>query len=159
MSLYIFDHSFTQNPRKLRGVSDVIATILLIMVTVLLVAFVNNFLTDLAHKASDNADTAMQNNEKLNQKIAIPTAFCCGYEVCFEVKALGTNKFSLPTERTDYYLNDNAEQVYPWGSGEIGPNCVRHPLLEPGQGCFGKLEGPPGWTYITSASSLGLAGP
>jgi len=127
---------------NLKGISEVVATLLMVMVTVVLVFFVNTMFTDLAQNAGSSTDRALQENQKLNQKIVIPTAYCCGSYICFEIKALGTNEFELPTEGTGYYLNDVPKKVYPWGSTAMGPNCVDNPVLAKGQSCFGKLEGP-----------------
>jgi flagellin-like protein len=127
---------------KRKGISEVIATILMVMVTVVLVFFVNTMFTDIAHSAGTSTDRAIQENQKLNQKFVIPTAYCCGAYICFEIKALGTNEFDLPTEGTGYYLNDVPKRVYPWEGMIMGPNCLDNPVLAKGQSCFGKLEGP-----------------
>jgi flagellin-like protein len=127
---------------KKKGVSEVIATILMVMVTVMLVFFANKFFTDFAHTATNTADNAQIDFQKQNQKIMIPTAYCCGSYICFEVKASGTNNLDLPTEKSGYYINNVPKKVYPWGSGDMGPNCVDNPVLSPGDNCLGKVNGP-----------------
>jgi flagellin-like protein len=127
-----------------KGISDVIATLLLVMVTVMLVFFVNTFFVDIAQNAGTSTNRALLQNQKLSQKVIIPTAYCCGAYICFEIKALGTNDFPIPTEQTDYFVNNKPRKIYPWGLSGLGPDCLDNPVLEPGQGCFGKVEGPCG---------------
>lgn len=125
-----------------KGVSDVIATVLLVMITVALVFFVNNFFTGIASDAGSQTDKALLQNKMMSQKFMITTVYGCGGYICFELKALGTNELPIPMENAGYYINEAPKMVYPWPGESFGVDCVNNPILSPGQSCFGRLQGP-----------------
>ena len=75
--------SKNKNPRK--GISAVVATVLLVMVTVMLVFFVNDYFMEFITSAQAGTDRAMVKNEMMNQKFSIPTAYVCGSYICFQI--------------------------------------------------------------------------
>ncbi|MGC9310972.1 MAG: archaellin/type IV pilin N-terminal domain-containing protein, partial [Candidatus Aenigmatarchaeota archaeon] len=103
-----------------KGVSPVIATLLLVMITVVLVAFVNDFLNQLTQEAQGSTQKVLIRNEQMSQRFSIPTAYGCGGYICFEIKALGTNEYSIPTENSGYYINDVPKNILPWTDGPSG---------------------------------------
>lgn len=126
-----------RNIRK--GVTPVIATILLVMVTVMLVVYSYDFFSEVAEGAQDYTTAALEENEKMGQQVTIPTVYGCGPYICFELKALGTNKWPLPIDGAGFYLDDVPEKVYPWPGANLGAHCSENPVLAPGESCYGRI--------------------
>ncbi|MBN2094678.1 MAG: hypothetical protein JW727_01395 [Candidatus Aenigmarchaeota archaeon] len=137
-----FEKNLFVRPKRFRkGVSPVIATILMVMVTVFLVFFVNDYLREFITTAQAGTDRQMAKNEMMSQKFSIPTAYICGSRICFEVKAIGTNDYDLPMEGAGYYLSNVPMEPRVWYGPEIdGPDCADNPVLSPGESCYGSLN-------------------
>jgi hypothetical protein len=128
--------------KRFKGVSPVIATMLLVLLTVVLVSSVYKFSDEIASGAKKQTDESLTRNKQMHQAFVIPTAYGCGPYICFELKALGTNSMPIPIENAGYYINDVPKKSEIWpGSLPLGSyDCSSNPVLNPGESCFGRLD-------------------
>jgi len=122
-----------------KGISPVIATILMVMITVVLVAFRYTWLQGTMSTATKNTDTAMDAATKARQSVQITTAYQCGDGICFEIKASAANTNAIPMNGTTYYINDAPQNMVAWQGGIGGSSCTTVTTLAPGARCFGNL--------------------
>ncbi|MGC9310973.1 MAG: archaellin/type IV pilin N-terminal domain-containing protein [Candidatus Aenigmatarchaeota archaeon] len=127
-------------PKTLKGISPVIAIILMVMITVVLVAFSYSWLQGTLEDTTKTTGTILTETQKQNQKITIPTLYKCGDDICFELKALTTNSYSIDMNGTTYYINNVPQTIVAWDGGTGGEDCDGLDYLAAGQRCYGKIE-------------------
>lgn len=135
--------------KSLKGISPVIAIILMVMITVVLVAFAYSWLQDTVEDTTENTGEILSNTEKMNQKVSITTAYRCdddgddndnGGYVCFELKALSTNSYSVEMDDTTYYIN-GVPVTEDLGAGWTGTSCnATGGSLAPNARCYGMID-------------------
>ena len=135
----------------MKGVSPVIATILMVMITVGLVAFSYSWFMGMGQTAQTQTGAQLSQMEKSQQGIKIGTAYCSNSPACtdviFEMRALSTNTLTIPTNGTSYYYNDEVKSI--GAAGITGcTECNTNPKLGPGEKCCGKIT-------LTSACKIG----
>ena len=125
---------------KFKGVSPIIATILMVMVTVGLVAFSYTWFMSMGQSVQTSTGSQLTAMEKAQQGINIGTAYKCGTDVCFEVRASALNSLTIPTNGTSYYYNNEVESIT--AASITGcTECSTAPELAPGGKCCGKIAG------------------
>ena len=125
---------------KFKGVSPIIATILMVMITVGLVAFSYTWFMDMGQSAQTSTGTQLTAMEKARQGINIGTAYQCGNDICFEFRASAMNTIAIPTNGTSYYYNDAIKSIAAAGISGC-TECNSAPELPPGSKCCGKITG------------------
>jgi len=127
------------NDAFMKGISPVVATILMVMITVVLVAFSYSWLQNTVTGTQEQTGNVLSQADKLNQKVSIPTVYQCGNDICFQLKALTTNSYSVQMNDTSYYVNNIPKAITTWDGDISQPSCTTVSLLAPGGSCYGKL--------------------
>ncbi len=134
---------------ELKGISPVIATILMVMITVGLVAFSYSWFMGIGTTTQDKTGEQLSNMDKAGQAFNIPTVYEDGTtanRINFEFKASSMNTLSL-SANTSYlkaYLNNVPVIINSWDGGISGIECYNTTSkLSPGESCYG---------YITAAA-------
>jgi flagellin-like protein len=127
------------NNARLKGISPVVATILMVMITVVLVAFSYSWLQNTVTGTQEQTGNVLSQADKMNQKVDIPTIYQCGADICFQLKAYTTNSYSVEMNSTSYYLHNVPKSVVAWDGGVSGASCTTTNLLAPGGSCYGKI--------------------
>jgi len=137
--------------KKMKGVSPVIATILMVMITVGLVAFSYTWFMNMGQTAQTQTGAQLSQMEKSQQGIKIGTAYCSNPPTCtdviFEMRALSMNTLNIPTNGTSYYYNDAVTSIGVAGISGC-TECNTNPELAPGQKCCGRIT-------LTSSCKIG----
>jgi flagellin-like protein len=129
------------NNTSMKGISPVIATILMVMITVVLVAFSYSWLQNTVTGTQEQTGNVISQADKLNQKVDIPTVYQCGPDICFQLKAYTTNSYSVEMNSTSYYIHNIPMVAVAWDGGVAGTSCDAVTLLAPGASCYGKIAG------------------
>jgi len=124
---------------SMKGVSPVIAVILMVMITVALVAFSYSWFQGTISQTQKQTEGILTQQEKMNQRMEITTAIKCGADICFELRAASTNNYNLDMNGTGYYLNGVPKTVAAWDGGIGGASCTVVTTLAPAQKCYGKI--------------------
>ena len=128
-----------------KGVSPVIATILMVMITVGLVAFSYSWFMSLGETAQGQVGKQITQMEKSQQSFDILTAYKCDHnldtqwDVCFQIRASPTNTLPIPINEMNVYINNIPKQYGPMNQN-FGSNCT-DVNLTPGSLCYGVVEG------------------
>ncbi len=122
-----------------KGVSPVIATILMVMITVGLVAFSYSWFMRMAEETEEDVIIQMDKVKMANQKINIMTVFVNGSGLYFEVKASGLNTIPIDIEGTGFYIEGVPKTAGSW-SGFSTTNCTSGSLVM-GSSCYGMVAG------------------
>jgi len=133
--------------KNLKGVSPVIATILMVMITVGLVAFSYTWFMSLGQTSQTRVGQQMEYMERMQQSFDIVTAYKCDHntdgqsDVCFQIRASPTNTLAIPVGNMSVYINDVRKN---WGEMNLskigGNNCTTIRSLNPGVTCCGVVE-------------------
>ena len=131
--------------KNLKGVSPVIATILMVMITVGLVAFSYTWFMSLGQTSQTRVGQQMEYMERMQQSFDIVTAYKCDHntdgqsDVCFQIRASPTNTLAIPVGNMSVYIKDIQRN---WGNmnQNFGPNCTAVGTLNPGASCYGVVE-------------------
>jgi flagellin-like protein len=130
--------------KNLKGISPVIATILMVMITVGLVAFSYSWFMGLGQTSQAKVGAQITQMEKAQQSFEILTAYSCDHDgdgdndVCFQIKASTVNTLDIPTNGTSVYINDAPRDVSTWTG--MSPDCSTGPTLKPGESCYGAIN-------------------
>jgi len=131
--------------KTLKGISPVIATILMVMITVGLVAFAYTWFVELGEKAREEGDKQLGG---MTTNFRITTAYeCSDGNICFEFKASPTNNQNLPMNDSyiSVYIDDAPVSLRSWDGGIGGQSCSTYPGdLAPGKSCYGNVSIPGG---------------
>jgi len=73
------------------------------------------------------------------RKVDAISAYACGSEICFQLKAYDFNTDAVDVSGASYYVNDAKKEAVAWDGGVGESACVSARELEQGQTCFGKL--------------------
>lgn len=133
-------HSYIQG-YGMKGISPVIAVILMVMITVALVAFSYSWLQGTLSQTQQQTTEVLTQTEKMNQRVDVTTAYQCGNDICFELKAASTNRYSLDMNGTGYYVNGVPKTASTWDGGIGGAQCTTVTTLAAGGRCYGKIAG------------------
>ncbi len=130
--------------KDLKGISPVIATILMVMITVGLVAFSYSWFIGMGERAQQQARSQLSGMEKSQQNIDIPTAYECEDDtICFELRASSMNTIEIPMNDTyiSAYVDGAPKELYAWNGGlSDGKNCTSYSgNLKPGESCYGNV--------------------
>ena len=126
---------------NLRGISPVIATILMVMITVGLVAFSYTWFMGLGETAKGRVGAGIAGMEKAQQDFSIPTAYeCVDNKICFEVRASSMNTLNLDPRELSAYVNDVPKNIENWDGDIAGNSCDATTTLAPGESCYGKVN-------------------
>jgi len=130
--------------RNLKGISPVIATILMVMITVGLVAFSYTWFMGMGQEAQTTAGTQISQMQKKQQSFDIPTAYECQNDtICFEFRASSMNTLEIPINTTyiKAYVDDIPKSLSGWDVGITGyTNCTDSTDLAPGKNCYAQLD-------------------
>ena len=130
--------------KNLKGVSPVIATILMVMITVGLVAFSYTWFMSLGQTSQVKVGQQMTQMEKSQQTFDILTAYKCDHnndnqdDVCFQIRASPINTLTIPVSNMSVYIND-VPKNWKGMNGALGANCT-DANLTPGATCYGVVE-------------------
>ncbi len=126
--------------KQKKGISPVIATILMVMLTVGLVAFSYTWFRTTGEGAKEQSETQLTQLEKASQGIEIPIAYQCDSDICFEIKASVMNSLTIPMNGNGYYVNNVPKTISAWDGGISGTSCNSTDLtLALGTSCYGKI--------------------
>ena len=134
--------------KNLKGVSPVIATILMVMITVGLVAFSYTWFMSLGQTSQVKVGQQMTQMEKSQQTFDILTAYKCANnndnkedDVCFQIRASPINTLTIPVSNMSVYINDIPRRLGEMDLSKIGGNnCTTVGNLTPGATCYGVVE-------------------
>ncbi len=122
-----------------KGVSPVIATILMVMITVGLVAFSYTWLMTVVEHGKETEGDQRESFQKTQQQIGIGTVFSNDTHTLFEVKAMGVNTLSIDLKGTKFYIDGVPKEADEWDSYI---NCTDIAgTLAPGASCYGMIAG------------------
>lgn len=107
-----------------KGVSPIIATILLVMITVSLIASAYVWFIGMGESAKEQAERQITTSEESKQKLDLPTAFQCDSNICFELRAPQDNTLSMPINKTVYYINDEPKNINIWYGRTGSSSCL-----------------------------------
>lgn len=124
----------------MKGISPVIAVILMVMITVALVAFSYSWLQKTMSESQGQTSKIISGQEEMSQRLEIATAYQCGANICFELRAASTNSRSLNMNGTGYYIRDVPKTSIAWDGGVGGLACSNTVTLAAGQKCYGMIE-------------------
>jgi flagellin-like protein len=152
----------SSNRHLTKGISPVIATILMVMITVILVAFSYTWMQGMTSTAQESTGSYVDSTEKMNQRVIISTIYGNSTGVYFELKADTSNKYPLDMNGTTYYIDNVPKNVTDWNGGLGGVSC-RLTSLVAGARCYGTISGVActpgsvvkvalGWGYTTQAT-------
>ncbi len=129
---------------KRKGVSPVIATILMVMITVGLVAFSYSFFMGFGEKTVESTKEEFGKMKKGQQTFEIPTAYECNPdEICFEFRASSKNTLDMPANESfiSLYVDNVPKSLKTWDGGISGTACKGNTAkLSPGESCYGKVD-------------------
>ncbi len=133
--------------QKRKGVSPVIASVLMVMIAVGLIAFAYSWFTAMARQAKAAGSKHMGEMEKTLQDLEIVTAtyVSSANKLCFQIKAPLTNSITVPLGPYITYVVDtnsyNSSQLSDslTGCPSTGTNCKNKGGLEPGEECYGAI--------------------
>ncbi|MCK4730086.1 MAG: hypothetical protein KAT28_02100 [Candidatus Aenigmarchaeota archaeon] len=129
---------------ELKGISPVIATILMVMITVGLVAFSYSWFTSIAETGKKSSDEFLTEMEKSSQSFNIATAYeCTPNVICFAFQAYSKNKYSISPNNSHVtaYLNDVPVVIGNWTGGIGGTECYNATnKLSEGEICYGYVN-------------------
>lgn len=131
----------TLNKSYFKGISPVIATILMVMVTVVLIASLWTWHQGTMNTSTKNTDYMMDASLKAQQTVTIVTVYQCGSDICFGIKAQSSNTYAIPMNGTTYLLNNQPKTTADWDGTVSGPSCNSITTLAPGSICYGKITG------------------
>lgn len=80
----------------MKGISPIIATILMVMIVIGLVAFSYSWFMSIGSGGKETTVTVISQMDKLRQDIEIGTAYQCGSDICFELRASTMNTIPIP---------------------------------------------------------------
>ena len=134
--------------KSLKGISPVIAIILMVMITVVLVAFAYSWLQGTMSETTKQTSDVLTQTEKMNQRVNIGTLYVCdsganSSYICFELRAQTTNKYAIPLNGTGYYVSNVPKELYSWDGGISGTPCSEDLSLAAGGRCFGRIPNSP----------------
>jgi len=89
------------------------------MITVALVAFTYFWFIGMGESGKSQSSEMVSKMEKSGQQIELVTAYQCGNDICFELKASALNTIPIPVNGTSYYINDKPVKIAPWNA-ELG---------------------------------------
>jgi flagellin-like protein len=132
------------NPRNngMKGISPVVATILMVMITVVLVAFSFTWFQNMQSGIQQQTGNSMSQVDKSRQTIDISTVYQCGSDICFAIRATSSNTYSIPLNGTSYMINGVPKSASSWdGSPGLsgGSPCTTVSTLVAGGICYGKI--------------------
>ncbi len=131
-------------PKVRKGVSVVIATILMVMIIVGLVAFSYIQFVEWKEKQKDSVDGPIIVDHKYQQNFDVPIAYECENDsICFELRASSENSCDIPANETGIFIYvDNIPAILEsWDRGRIGNPCKNLTKnLRPGESCYGKVN-------------------
>jgi hypothetical protein len=73
--------------------------------------------------------------------VDVISAYKCGPDICFQLKASGQNTEDAEIGEVSYYINGLSSPWIGWDNNGEGDSCTDKSLLEPSQTCFGKVPG------------------
>jgi len=120
-------------------VAAVLFIIIYVLITSLLVALSYMWLQGTMMEATKNTDDAINQATMMRQGIDITTAYQCGSDICFEIKAASTNTLPIDPSGAQYWVHDTLEEISLWDGGISGGSCTAIIGLVPGQRCYGKI--------------------
>ncbi len=130
---------------NLKGVSPVIATILMVMITVGLVAFSYTWFSGIAERAAEDTTGEMDSLEIKKQAFSIPTAYegAIADRIYFAFQTSSGNSLSMSpnTTHVSAYLNEEPRTIGTWDGGIGGTACFNlASKLTQGQICYGFVD-------------------
>jgi len=124
-----------------KGISPVIATILMVMITVGLVAFSYSWFMGIGTTSQDKTGKQLSNMDKSGQSFNIPIAYesATPDRINFEFKASSLNSLGLSANTSiKAYLNEVPVIINNWDGGLGGISCANtSSKLTPGESCYG----------------------
>ena len=129
--------------KKMKGISPVIATILMVMITVGLVAFSYSWFMGMGQTAQTQTGAQLSQMEKSQQSFDIPTAFENNdNEICFEIRASSMNTLDIPISGNNItvYWDNVPKDVGNYAGSGSACNSLSEKLA-PGASCFGNISG------------------
>jgi flagellin-like protein len=137
------DNLITEVSNKviMKGISPVVATILMVMITVVLVAFSFSWFQNMQSGIQQQTGNSMSQLEKSKQTIDIPTVFQCGSDICFVIRASSSNTYGIPLNGTSYLINGVPKTASTWDGDISGSPCTSVSTLVAGGLCYGKISG------------------
>ena len=138
-----------------KGVSPVIASVLMVVIAIVLVGFAYTMFSGITKRTAETGTRAIGEIEKSTQKLKIVTAIynATNNKLCFKIRAPGSNVLTIPMEGHMTYLIDGKE--VPVSSNLAGcpisgtPNCTDTGLnLNPGDSCYGAATWTAGYPYL-----------
>lgn len=78
--------------------------------------------------------------EMMQQKINVVSPYQCGANICFQIKAVSTNKVAVDMRIVNFAINGEKRPLVYWSGGVGGTSCDSLSVLKPGQNCYGKIE-------------------
>lgn len=118
-----------------KGVSPVVATILMVMITIALVAFSYSWFKTIAVGVTTTSNKMNTQMEKEQQEIRIGTVFVNGTGLYFQLIASGVNSIPIEMDGSYFYINDVPKpNVSVWGHST---EC--NVTLAPGESCYGRI--------------------
>jgi len=153
--IYPFCSNIMVGVEPKKGVSPVIASVLMVVIAIVLVGFAYTMFSGMAKTAGTAGTRAMGEMEKSYQKLEIVTAIynTSNNKLCFKIRAPGSNTLTIPIEGYMTYLIDG--QAVTVTNNLAGcpitgtPNCTDTGLdLSPGDSCYGAVTWTAGYPYL-----------
>jgi flagellin-like protein len=129
-----------RNKIIMKGISPVVATILMVMITVVLVAFSFSWFQNMQSGIQQQTGNSMSQLEKSKQTIDLPTVYQCGSDICFAIRATSSNTYSIPLNGTTYLINGVPKTASTWNGDISGNSCTEITTLVAGGVCYGKIQ-------------------
>lgn len=126
--------------KKLLIAGIVMTVIIWLIATVSLIAFSYMQFTQITKEGQESVASQIEQYEKSQQGVFIPTVYQYSSDICFQVKASKDNKYNLNPKKFSYFINGNTRNIVAWDGGVNGESCSSITSLEPGNSCFGKIK-------------------
>ena len=128
-----------------KGVSPVIASVLMVVIAIVLVGFAYTMFSGFARKGGEVGEKAMGEMEKSYQKLRIETAFYRTADdyLCFKIKAPLSNSMTVPIKNYVTYFADGVEYTPTENltvCGFSGNACNTTVGLNPGDACYDSIK-------------------
>jgi len=137
-----------------KGVSPVIASILMVVIAVVLVGFAYTMFSGMAKTAGKRGATAMAEMEKSSQRLEIVTAIYddTNDKLCFKIRAPSSNTLAVPLGDSIIYLVDGREVTLEGNMANCPitgtPICNTTAQLAPGDSCYDSVTWTTGYPYL-----------
>ena len=154
-NLYIsFCNNIMVGVEPKKGVSPVIASVLMVVIAIVLVGFAYTMFSGMAKTAGKRGTAAMAEMEKSSQRLEIVTVIYddTNNKVCFKIRAPNSNTLAVPLGDNILYFVDSQQVTLLGNTNNCPitgtPICNTTTQLAPGDSCYDSVTWTAGYPYL-----------